>query len=144
MKMGTRGISVLLASGFFFLLFFFFFYFFFFFLFFLFFFFSPTYSPFSHSFPPFSPPGDNGVGCNKDCSSFEFDFPSSPYITMVGATYFDRSGEEHGATLSSGGFSEDYFRPSYQNSAVQGYFNRFFFFLLFLLSVSRISFFFFF
>lgn len=27
--------------------------------------------------------GDNGVGCNRQCTSFEFDFPSSPYITMV-------------------------------------------------------------
>ena len=82
MKMGIRGISILLASG------------------------------------------DNGVGCNKDCSSFEFDFPSSPYITMVGATYFDSTtGLEKGATLSSGGFSLDYYRPSYQDSAVNGYFN---------------------
>jgi len=82
MKMGLRGISILLASG------------------------------------------DNGVGCNKDCSSFEFDFPSSPYITMVGATYFDsNTGLERGATLSSGGFSLDYYRPSYQDAAVNGYFN---------------------
>ena len=44
---------------------------------------------------------------------------------MVGATYFDSNGRENGATLSSGGFSEDYSRPSYQNSAVEGYFNRF-------------------
>jgi tripeptidyl-peptidase-1 len=81
MKMGTRGISILLASG------------------------------------------DNGVGCNSRCTSFEFDFPSSPYITMVGATFFDSNGNENGATLSSGGFSEDYYRPSWQDSAVEGYFN---------------------
>jgi len=66
--------------------------------------------------------GDNGVGCNQACTSFEFDFPSSPYITMVGATQFDNQ-KETGATLSSGGFSLDYYRPSYQDDAVLGYFN---------------------
>ena len=47
--------------------------------------------------------GDNGVGCNSDGSSQEFDYPSSPYITMVGATYLDSATKtEIGATLSSG------------------------------------------
>jgi tripeptidyl-peptidase I len=67
--------------------------------------------------------GDNGVGCDATGSSQEFDFPSSPYITMVGATYVSPvSGAEIGATLSSGGFSKDYFRPSWQDAAVGAYF----------------------
>mmetsp|Transcript_20046 Transcript_20046/g.40834 ORF Transcript_20046/g.40834 Transcript_20046/m.40834 type:complete len:174 (-) Transcript_20046:110-631(-) len=42
---------------------------------------------------------------------------------MVGATYLDsKSGEEVGATLSSGGFSKDYFRPTWQDDAVAAYF----------------------
>jgi tripeptidyl-peptidase-1 len=67
--------------------------------------------------------GDNGVGCNKDGTSQEFDYPSSPYITMVGATYIDSaSKKEVGATLSSGGFSKDFMQPSWQTAAVEGYF----------------------
>jgi len=67
--------------------------------------------------------GDNGVGCNKEGTSQEFDFPSSGYLTMVGATYLDSaSGKEVGATLSSGGFSKDYYRPSWQDEAVAAYF----------------------
>lgn len=68
--------------------------------------------------------GDNGVGCNKDGTSQEFDYPSSPYITMVGATYIDAATkQEVGATLSSGGFSKDFMRPSWQDAAVESYFN---------------------
>lgn len=73
--------------------------------------------------------GDNGVGgkCSSgQCVSFEFDFPSSPHFTMVGATQFvtvDGSDVEQAAQLSAGGFSLDYYRPSWQNSAVLGYFN---------------------
>lgn len=67
--------------------------------------------------------GDNGVGCNKDGSSQEFDYPSSPYITMVGATYIDSvTKKEVGATLSSGGFSKDFMQASWQASAVNAYF----------------------
>jgi len=66
--------------------------------------------------------GDNGVGCNKQCTSQEFDFPSSPYITLVGSTQF-LSPNETGAKFSSGGFSRDQWRPSYQSSAVQAYLN---------------------
>eukprot|EP00010_Vexillifera_abyssalis_P005086 CAMPEP_0201552036 /NCGR_PEP_ID=MMETSP0173_2-20130828/12381_1 /ASSEMBLY_ACC=CAM_ASM_000268 /TAXON_ID=218659 /ORGANISM="Vexillifera sp., Strain DIVA3 564/2" /LENGTH=568 /DNA_ID=CAMNT_0047962431 /DNA_START=1 /DNA_END=1708 /DNA_ORIENTATION=+ len=66
--------------------------------------------------------GDNGVGCSFECRKFLFDFPSSPHLTMVGATQFSASsGKESGATLSSGGFSEDYFRPVWQNTAVLQY-----------------------
>jgi tripeptidyl-peptidase-1 len=67
--------------------------------------------------------GDNGVGCDNTGSSQEFDYPSSPYITMVGATYIDKStNKEVGATLSSGGFSKDFYQASWQSSAVEGYF----------------------
>ena len=41
----------------------------------------------------------------------------------MGATYVDSSsGKEVGATLSSGGFSKDYWRPSWQDEAVAAYF----------------------
>mmetsp|Transcript_14785 Transcript_14785/g.57998 ORF Transcript_14785/g.57998 Transcript_14785/m.57998 type:complete len:543 (-) Transcript_14785:60-1688(-) len=66
--------------------------------------------------------GDNGVGCGERCTSQEFDFPSSPYCTMVGATQSTNSGEV-GASFSSGGFSKDYWRPSWQEDAVTDYFN---------------------
>lgn len=67
--------------------------------------------------------GDNGVGCGDHCTAQEFDFPSSPYITMVGATALTASGSERAATFSAGGFSRDYYQPSYQSSAVEGYLN---------------------
>jgi tripeptidyl-peptidase-1 len=68
--------------------------------------------------------GDNGVGCNSDGTSQEFDYPSSPYITMVGATQIDAlTKKEVGATLSSGGFSKDFMQASWQADAVNGYFN---------------------
>ena len=67
--------------------------------------------------------GDNGVGCDTKGTSQEYDYPSSPYITMVGATYVDTaSGKEVVATLSSGGFSKDFYRPSWQDAAVAAYF----------------------
>jgi tripeptidyl-peptidase-1 len=59
--------------------------------------------------------GDNGVGCNSAGTSQEFDYPSSPYLTMVGATYLDITTKtEVGATLSSGGFSQDFMQASWQ------------------------------
>jgi len=68
--------------------------------------------------------GDNGVGCNNLGTSQEFDYPSSPYITMVGATQIDAVTKvEVGATLSSGGFSKDFMQPSWQTTAVNAYFN---------------------
>ena len=66
--------------------------------------------------------GDNGVGCGDRCTSEEFDFPSSPYCTMVGATQSNANGEV-GASFSSGGFSKDYWRPSWQSTAVDAYLN---------------------
>jgi len=54
------------------------------------------------------------TGCDSTGSSQEFDYPSSPYITMVGATYIDSSSNlEVGATLSSGGFSKDFWQVSF-------------------------------
>jgi tripeptidyl-peptidase I len=66
--------------------------------------------------------GDNGVGCGDNCQSQEFDFPSSPYITMVGSTGLNSQGKEQGATFSSGGFSRDYYQPTWQATAVTNYF----------------------
>jgi tripeptidyl-peptidase-1 len=44
-------------------------------------------------------------------------------VCSVGATYLDAaSGKEVGATLSSGGFSKDFYRPSWQDAAVASYF----------------------
>jgi tripeptidyl-peptidase-1 len=66
--------------------------------------------------------GDNGVGCNAAGTEQEFDFPDSPHITMVGATYLDSSSKlEVGATLSSGGFSKDFMRPPWQEDVVDTY-----------------------
>eukprot|EP00339_Tiarina_fusa_P004913 CAMPEP_0117044796 /NCGR_PEP_ID=MMETSP0472-20121206/31026_1 /TAXON_ID=693140 ORGANISM="Tiarina fusus, Strain LIS" /NCGR_SAMPLE_ID=MMETSP0472 /ASSEMBLY_ACC=CAM_ASM_000603 /LENGTH=486 /DNA_ID=CAMNT_0004756623 /DNA_START=155 /DNA_END=1615 /DNA_ORIENTATION=- len=67
--------------------------------------------------------GDNGVGCGDHCQAQEFDFPSSPYITMVGSTGLTQSGTERAATFSAGGFSNDYYQPSWQKTAVTGYLN---------------------
>ena len=40
--------------------------------------------------------GDDGVGCNDWCTSFEFPYPSSPWITLVGATQVHQnSGKQH-------------------------------------------------
>ena len=66
--------------------------------------------------------GDNGVGCGDGCKSEEYDFPSSPYLTMVGASQLEGSSET-GATLSAGGFSKDFVQPSYQTAAVEAYLN---------------------
>ena len=68
--------------------------------------------------------GDNGVGCNDDCSAQQFNFPSSPYVTLVGATQFSHTNEEVGATLSSGGFSQVFDRPEWQDAHVSQYFDQ--------------------
>merc|ERR1712137_1138025 len=67
--------------------------------------------------------GDNGVGCGDLCTAQEFDFPSSPYVTMVGSSALTSTGTERAASFSAGGFSRDYWQPSYQTSAVNGYLN---------------------
>jgi len=66
--------------------------------------------------------GDNGVGCDSKGTTQEFDYPSSPYITMVGATQIEKSTKkETGATLSSGGFSLDFMLADWQADAVNAY-----------------------
>jgi len=66
--------------------------------------------------------GDNGVGCSLNCQKFEPDFPSSPYVTMVGSTQLKcGSTTEVGAAFSSGGFSNTWDMPSWQQTAVEGY-----------------------
>ena len=62
------------------------------------------------------------MGCNAAGTEQEFDFPDSPYITMVGATYIDsKTKREVGATLSSGGFSKDFMVADWQAAAVGAY-----------------------
>jgi tripeptidyl-peptidase-1 len=83
MKLGTRGVSIFVASG------------------------------------------DDGVGCDDSCDSFEFPYPSSPYITLVGGTdvYKDDKGRfyEIGWDGSSGGFSGDFPVPSWQAAQIAAY-----------------------
>lgn len=65
--------------------------------------------------------GDGGVAGFKshNCSTFVPTFPAScPYVTAVGATTGVR---ETGSTFSSGGFSNFFSRPLYQELAVGGY-----------------------
>jgi len=66
--------------------------------------------------------GDNGVGCSLSCQKFEPDFPSSPYVTMVGSTQLDSSSTtETGASFSAGGFSNTWNMPSWQQQFVEAY-----------------------
>ncbi|KIK70212.1 hypothetical protein GYMLUDRAFT_80188 [Collybiopsis luxurians FD-317 M1] len=66
--------------------------------------------------------GDGGVSGsqNQSCTNFVPTFPSScPYVTSVGAT--TQVSAETAASLSSGGFSNIFPRPSYQNNDVTNY-----------------------
>jgi tripeptidyl-peptidase-1 len=68
--------------------------------------------------------GDDGCGCNSACSKFVSNWPaSSPYVTAVGGVYGGRNQGWVADTISSGGFSSYYARPSYQNNAVAAYFS---------------------
>ncbi|PRP78809.1 hypothetical protein PROFUN_00982 [Planoprotostelium fungivorum] len=66
--------------------------------------------------------GDDGVGCSDDGSSFEFPYPSTPWVTLIGSTSLqtndDGSYSEVGATFSTGGFSNDFGIPAWQQAAV--------------------------
>lgn len=67
--------------------------------------------------------GDGGVGGGQPsfCTTFIPTFPAaSPMITAVGGTA--STTPEQSASLSSGGFSNYWPRPSYQEEAVAGYF----------------------
>jgi tripeptidyl-peptidase-1 len=80
--------------------------------------------------------GDWGVGCSDDYNPlkkkkhFRSDFPSSsPYVLSVGATTFADGalpavGKEVGVSFSSGGFSNHFSRPSYQQDAVDAFLQR--------------------
>lgn len=66
--------------------------------------------------------GDGGVsgGQDQDCTTFIPVFPGTcPYITSVGGT--QGVNPEVAASLSSGGFSNYFSRPSYQDDAVSAY-----------------------
>jgi tripeptidyl-peptidase-1 len=70
--------------------------------------------------------GDEGVGSacltndGKNTTRFTPVFPSTcPYITSVGGTY--GINPERGISLSSGGFSERFERPAYQEAQVSKY-----------------------
>ena len=68
--------------------------------------------------------GDGGVagGQSAPCDVFVPTFPAgSPWVTAVGGT--TKSNPEVCASFSSGGFSNYWPRPSYQDTAVKGYFN---------------------
>ena len=68
--------------------------------------------------------GDGGVagGQSSPCNIFVPTFPAgSPWVTAVGGT--TKSNPEVCASFSSGGFSNYWPRPSYQDAAVKGYFN---------------------
>lgn len=69
--------------------------------------------------------GDWGVGCGEvgQCQTFTADFPSSsPYVISTGATTYDsQTGAEIGVSFSSGGFSNYFARPSFQDDAVNAY-----------------------
>lgn len=67
--------------------------------------------------------GDDGTGKQGEifCKKFDPTWPaSSPYVTAVGGTYLDKTGEL-GWQYSGGGFSSVFQRLSYQNSAVSAY-----------------------
>jgi len=66
--------------------------------------------------------GDGGVagGQSQQCTTFVATFPAgSPWVTAVGGT--TKSDPEVCASFSSGGFSNYWARPAYQDAAIQGY-----------------------
>ncbi|RPD78397.1 subtilisin-like protein [Lentinus tigrinus ALCF2SS1-7] len=69
--------------------------------------------------------GDGGVSGiqNTDCTTFQPTFPSTcPFVTSVGGT--KSFGPEVATSFSSGGFSNTFARPSYQDDAVSAYLNK--------------------
>mmetsp|Transcript_33937 Transcript_33937/g.73160 ORF Transcript_33937/g.73160 Transcript_33937/m.73160 type:complete len:414 (-) Transcript_33937:55-1296(-) len=63
--------------------------------------------------------GDDGVGSN---GAFRPNFPAtSPWVTSVGGTILGNGDSESAWSSSSGGFSNFFPRPSYQDKAVAGY-----------------------
>ena len=75
----------------------------------------------------FAASGDQGT--NKQgfwgCKKFDPTWPAScPFVTAVGGTYINTSSVENGWSLSGGGFSALFGRPSYQDNHVATYFDR--------------------
>ncbi|KAF2652973.1 tripeptidyl-peptidase-like protein [Lophiostoma macrostomum CBS 122681] len=73
--------------------------------------------------------GDTGVGSacqtndGKNTTRFLPIFPAScPYVTSVGGT--QRTAPEEAVSFSSGGFSDRFARPSYQDAAVSAYLKK--------------------
>lgn len=71
----------------------------------------------------FTASGDDGTGKQGlfTCKQFDANWPAScPYITTVGGTYLE-SGTEKGWSMSGGGFSAVFPRPSWQDKAIASY-----------------------
>eukprot|EP00494_Astrolonche_serrata_P030139 UN30406 len=65
--------------------------------------------------------GDSGANCKSE--KYEPTFPGgSPYVTSVGAT--TNSNKEEAASFSSGGFSNRYSTPTWQQDAVTAFINN--------------------
>ncbi|GAB7341341.1 hypothetical protein MBLNU457_7605t2 [Dothideomycetes sp. NU457] len=71
-----------------------------------------------------SGPGERCVSNNgMDTARFQPDWPAScPFVTSVGGTKFIEP--ERAAVLSSGGLSDYFTRPQYQDTAVRGYLEK--------------------
>lgn len=68
--------------------------------------------------------GDGGVsgGQHEQCTKFVATYPAgSPWVTAVGGTTLSKTSTEVVASLSSGGFSNYWPRPAFQEKAVAGY-----------------------
>eukprot|EP01117_Protostelium_nocturnum_P011410 TRINITY_DN413_c0_g1_i1.p1 TRINITY_DN413_c0_g1~~TRINITY_DN413_c0_g1_i1.p1 ORF type:complete len:551 (+),score=210.31 TRINITY_DN413_c0_g1_i1:79-1731(+) len=70
--------------------------------------------------------GDDGVGCNDEGTKFEFPYPSTPWATFLGSTHLvlnddGKTYSERGATFSTGGFSNDFGTPSWQQKFIAAY-----------------------
>ena len=73
--------------------------------------------------------GDWGTQCTSDCSSFVSDFTSSsPYVLSAGAVDWKQSptsfSQAVATSWSSGGFSNVFPRPKYQEAAVEAFLSK--------------------
>ncbi|KAI9068395.1 subtilisin-like protein [Trametes sanguinea] len=67
--------------------------------------------------------GVSGIQATQDCTTFLPTFPSScPFVTSVGGT--TSFGPEVAVSFSSGGFSNLFARPKYQDTAVKAYLQK--------------------
>ncbi|KAF2073436.1 hypothetical protein CYY_005253 [Polysphondylium violaceum] len=68
--------------------------------------------------------GDFGVGCNSECNSYSPGWPaSSRFVLAIGGVILKQDGSIVGDTISGGGFSNYFSRPSYQDTEVSSYLN---------------------